>query len=108
MVPSCLSNHPVHPPDTCRCDCAVGPDDLEPRTQAALRAAQKGRALDLAALDVCFRDRRGDLPAPLPNLPATLIVYACPLFPAHSPAWTASGWANPGRGKTPRGGDRFA
>ncbi len=34
--------------------------------------------LDVAALDVCFRDRRGGLPAALPDFPAEMILPASP------------------------------
>ena len=40
--------------------------------QAALRSAQEDRPLDLAVLDVRLRDRRADLPAALPDLPAEI------------------------------------
>src|SRR2546430_15718842 len=58
-----------------RRDCSPGADDAGPGGETTLRSAQEDRALDLAALDVCLRDRRGDLPAPLPDLPATLICW---------------------------------
>src|SRR5438445_5922246 len=55
-----------------RGDRSPGADDLEPGGETTLRFAQENRALDVAALDVRVRDRRGHLPAPLPDLPATL------------------------------------
>jgi len=55
-------------------DCSDGVGHFESGDQRAVRTPQADRALDLAALDVCLRDRRGDLPAPLSNLPATVIL----------------------------------
>jgi hypothetical protein len=57
-------------------DCADDFNHAEPRAAATLRAAQKNRALDMATVDVCVRDRRGGLSVALPDFPANQTVAA--------------------------------
>src|SRR5882762_2682466 len=74
MVPPNLPGYPVYSSGARGSDCSDGVGHFESGDQRAVRTPPADRALDLAALDVCLRDRRGDLPAPLSNLPATVIL----------------------------------
>ena len=72
VVPPDLSDDSAHAHRPGRRHRADDFGDAVPRAEAALRASQKNRPLDVAVVDVCFRDRRGGLLAALSDFPAKL------------------------------------
>src|ERR1035438_829488 len=72
MVPPDLPGDLDLPHDPRRRHRANDFDHIEPRVETAFRAAQKNRPLDLAALDVCLRDRRDHLLAALHPVSAAI------------------------------------
>jgi len=61
LVSPLLPHSPCFPFNTGHCDCSDGDSYCAARHQAELGKTQTHRQMDLALLDVCVRDRSGDL-----------------------------------------------